>query len=102
MVGRLLPGFKVQPLVVLLDVVEQIACAFNQTAVAVAAAVRDEADVERYLELTVRRGARFHVEEEWAADILSNENLSGTQKMDRIDDYELFVLEDSVGDGGSD
>ena len=64
--------------------------------------ITDETDVERYLELMVRRGARFHVEEAWAAGILFNENLSGTQKMDQIDDYELFVLEDSIGGGGSD
>jgi hypothetical protein len=52
-----------------------------------------EYDVRRYLEFMVEYGDDFD-RTEWAAQILTNQSLSGTQKMDRIDDYTLFVLRD--------
>lgn len=63
-------------------------------------AVTDETDVERFLELMLRRGRTFDLTESWANEILTEADLSGTQKMDKIDDYELFVLEEGIAGGG--
>ena len=56
--------------------------------------IDDESDVERYLEYVVRYGASFDTGKEtaWALEILNNSELSGTQKMNQIDDYFLFQL----------
>src|SRR5262245_10665352 len=54
--------------------------------------VRDEADVARYLEFVVMYGLRFDVDEKtaWAGAILRRADLSGTAKMNALDDHELF------------
>jgi len=56
--------------------------------------VTDEADVERFLECMVRYGSDFDTDPEtsWAGQILYDESLTGTEKMNQIDDYALFVL----------
>ena len=56
--------------------------------------VTQEFDVRRYLECTVEHGADFDVNPAtaWAGKILSAEGLSGSAKMDRIDEYETFAL----------
>lgn len=56
--------------------------------------VTDEADVERYLECMVAYGPDFDTDSKtsWAGAILKNENLTGTEKMNQINDYELFML----------
>ena len=53
-----------------------------------------EEDVQQYLEYMVSYGADFDANPKmsWAGDILRTKNLDGTTKMDRIDEYELFVL----------
>jgi hypothetical protein len=54
--------------------------------------VKDEADVARYLEFVVSYGPRFDVDEKtaWAGAILRRTDLSGTGKMNALDDHELF------------
>lgn len=56
--------------------------------------VTDEADVERYLECMVKYGGEFNTNDEtsWAGVILDDSDLSGTEKMNKINDHELFVL----------
>lgn len=51
-------------------------------------------DIRRYLECMVVHGRDFDTNEEtgWAGRILRDESLSGTRKMERIADYETFVL----------
>jgi hypothetical protein len=55
-------------------------------------AVTDESDVERYLEYVVRYGADFDSAEKiaWAGAVLRRSDLSGAQKMDALDDHDLF------------
>ena len=55
--------------------------------------IEDEADVRRYLHLLTRRGERFPSQDEEVARILDARGMSGTDKMDQIDQYELFVLD---------
>jgi hypothetical protein len=57
--------------------------------------VTDETDVERYLEYAVRYDPDFDTNPNlpWATKILGDENLTGTEKMNQLDDYELFVLQ---------
>lgn len=52
----------------------------------------DETDVERYLEFMMLYGPDFdsHPEYAWAAEILADAELSGEEKMDKIQDRELF------------
>lgn len=52
-----------------------------------------ERDVERYLEYMVLYGPRFDTDARyaWAAKILEGD-ASGTAKMDRIDEYDQFML----------
>jgi hypothetical protein len=59
--------------------------------------VTDEADVERYLEYVVRYGPDFDTNKKtfWAGQILREQSLSGTKKMNRIDDYDLFAMRGS-------
>jgi hypothetical protein len=56
--------------------------------------ITDEVDVERFLECMVRFGLDFdnHPQTSWAGQILQDKSLSGTEKMNQIDDYALFVL----------
>jgi hypothetical protein len=56
--------------------------------------VTDEMDVEGFLEFVVRYGPDFETDPQvfWAVQILQDESLTGTEKMNQMDDYELFVL----------
>lgn len=56
--------------------------------------VTDESDVERYLECMVLYGPNFDADSRtsWAGEILRDERLIGTEKMNKINDYELFML----------
>lgn len=56
--------------------------------------ITDEVDIERYLECTLLYSHDFDVNPEtaWAGEILRNEALSGFDKMNQINDYELFSL----------
>jgi hypothetical protein len=53
-----------------------------------------ERDVERYLEYMVLYGPQFDTDPRyaWAAEVLSVPEARGTAKMDRIDQYDQFVL----------
>jgi hypothetical protein len=48
-------------------------------------------DVARYIGYMVAYGADFDRTQPWAAEVLNSGEMNGTQKMDRIDDYELFA-----------
>ena len=50
-----------------------------------------ERDVARYIGYTVTYGPEFHCAAPWAAEILQTPKLNGTQKMDRLDAYDLFA-----------
>jgi hypothetical protein len=56
--------------------------------------ITDEVDIERYLECVLLYGRDFDVNPEtsWAGEILRNEDLSGFDKMNQINDYELFSI----------
>jgi hypothetical protein len=56
--------------------------------------IEDEADVERFIEYVARFGADFGqtTQSIWADEILSNMEIDGTEKMNMIDDYDLFEL----------
>ena len=56
--------------------------------------VTDEVDVERFLECIMRYGSDFDTDPNisWAAEILRDESFTGTEKMNQINNYELFVL----------
>ena len=56
--------------------------------------ITSERDIRRYLEYMVMYGADFDnaPETPWAGKILNNEALSVSQKLDRLDDYDTFVL----------
>jgi hypothetical protein len=56
--------------------------------------VTRESDVRRFVECLVVHGRGFDEAPEtaWAGTILRDEALDGTQKMDRISDYETFAL----------
>ncbi len=53
-----------------------------------------EGDVERYIEYMMIYGHRFDVDPRyiWAAELLNTAHISGTLKMNRIDDYDQFVF----------
>jgi len=55
--------------------------------------VTDEADVERYVEFAARYGPNFDVEQRtaWAGAVLRRDDLLGTEKMNMLDDHELFT-----------
>lgn len=55
--------------------------------------VVDSVDVERYLELMIDYGAGFDTAEEtrWAGDVLRDSGLSGSEKISRLDECELFL-----------
>ena len=48
-----------------------------------------ENDVSRYITYMVTHGADFDRTEAWAAEIFQDSRINGTQKMDRIDDYDF-------------
>src|SRR5438067_2425975 len=50
-------------------------------------------DIRRFLEFITPRGSDWEerVESSWALTLLRDQHLSGTAKMDRIDDQELLV-----------
>ena len=54
--------------------------------------VSDEADVARYLEFVIRYGPEFDTQETtaWAGRILKHADQSGTEKMNALDDCDLF------------
>lgn len=55
-----------------------------------------ESDVQRYLEYVVCYGPDFdtHPKTSWAGQILHDKDLAGTEKMNQIEGYELFILRD--------
>jgi hypothetical protein len=56
--------------------------------------VTDDIDIERYLECALLYGRDFDANPQtlWAGEILRDNDLSGFDKMNRINDYELFIL----------
>lgn len=56
--------------------------------------VTDEVDVERYLEFMLDYGPDFDVSAKtsWAGEILKKPDLTGTEKILKLDEYELFEL----------
>jgi len=56
-----------------------------------------EDDVQRYLERMARYGAGFDKDRafSWAGEILRTKEIDGTEKMDRIEDYEVLHGEDT-------
>jgi hypothetical protein len=55
--------------------------------------ITDEVDVQRYIEYVVRYGPDFDTNATipWAGEILRNREMTGTDKMNLIDDYDLFT-----------
>jgi hypothetical protein len=55
-----------------------------------------ETDVKRYLEWMVVHGPQFDRDPKtaWAGEILRSDDLNGTEKVDRIDEAELFPGEE--------
>jgi len=56
--------------------------------------ITDENDVKRYLEYLVQYGSDFGRSHEttWASQFLTNKKLSGTIKMNEIDDHDMFAI----------
>jgi len=56
--------------------------------------IRDVNDVRRFLEYLAQYGRDFGQSHDtgWAATILNEKHLSGTDKMDEIDAHDLFVI----------
>ena len=56
--------------------------------------IEDEADVERFIEYVARFGSDFGQTPQttWAGAIIGNIKIDGTEKMNLIDDYDLFEL----------
>lgn len=54
--------------------------------------ITSEVDISRYLECVVVYGLDFETNPKtaWAGRILNNKELSGTEKMNRVDEYALF------------
>jgi hypothetical protein len=55
-----------------------------------------ERDVARYIGYAVTYGREFHLKP-WAAGILETPKINGTQKMDRLDAYDLFAGRSGAG-----
>jgi len=55
--------------------------------------IDDESDVTRFVEYKFLYGYEFGQTKGtlWAKEILNNSELSGTKKMDKIDDYDLSI-----------
>jgi hypothetical protein len=53
-----------------------------------------EPDVRRYLELALCYGADFDtaLKSKWAGEILKRDDLTGSEKINELDSYELFEL----------
>jgi hypothetical protein len=51
-----------------------------------------EDDVRRFLEYQALLGTDFDTSTPWAASILSDDELAGTEKMNRIDAYYTFAV----------
>lgn len=56
--------------------------------------ITSEVDIRRYLECVVVYGQDFDTNPKtaWAGHILNNKELSGTEKMNRVDEYALFAF----------
>ncbi|MDD5298328.1 MAG: hypothetical protein PHU46_15605 [Rhodocyclaceae bacterium] len=56
--------------------------------------VVNELDAQRFLDYMVIYGPEFDQKPDtaWAGLILDDPNLTGTQKMDQIDDYDMFAM----------
>ena len=56
--------------------------------------IETEPDIRRYLELALQYGAAFDADPKcaWASEILNRTDLDGTQKINLLDQYELFEL----------
>jgi hypothetical protein len=56
--------------------------------------IEGEYDIQRFLECCTVYGENFGEapESQWAKPFLERADLDGTEKMDQINDYELFVL----------
>jgi len=54
--------------------------------------ITSEVDIRRYLECVMVYGPNFDTNPKtaWASHILNNKELSGTEKMNRVDEYALF------------
>ena len=63
--------------------------------------IKDQNDIKRFLEYLIEYGTKFgdSTETNWAQKILHS-NATGTEKMDRIDQYDLFVLTLGKADEG--
>lgn len=57
--------------------------------------VTDENDIRRFLEYWTRFGPEFgeSPETQWARPYLGSEEMTGTRKMDSIDNYYVYVLQ---------
>ena len=64
--------------------------------------ITDQGDVTRFLQYLVEYGEGFgqSADSQWAAQFLNDENLSGTEIMNQIDDHELFVIALAQPTGG--
>lgn len=60
--------------------------------------VINKPDVKRFVECMVVLGPRFDDDASipWAGEILRRRNLSGERKMDRIDAYRIFALDEPI------
>lgn len=65
-----------------------------ETACAAKYGVTDEWDLQRYFEFAMMHGPRFDEDpsKPWAARILNQPGVPGTDKIDRLDSYDQFVL----------
>lgn len=56
--------------------------------------ITDQNDIRRFLEYLTEYGENFGRSSEtaWAGDVLARDDLTGTEKVDELDRYELFVL----------
>jgi hypothetical protein len=55
--------------------------------------ITDEADVQRFLEFAWQNGLEFDARPDmpWARQILDEKSTGGTQKMNRLEEYDLMV-----------
>ena len=56
--------------------------------------ITDEYDVRRYVEYMILYGTAFDTDPQmlWVRKFLCDTDLTGREKMDRIDDYDTFIL----------
>ena len=55
-----------------------------------------ENDVSRYIAFMVTYGTEFDCAEAWVAEILQTPGINGTQKMDRIQEYDMLSGRDGL------